>query len=99
LIGRKRDRWSLIDSDLGRQFVIFLPIVGDPLKHFHLGRPVQPVMSFTVLNHERRLDNFTGFWNEQFQPRQQNLPSVQSSPQFFFIWIDNFATAYHARHL
>jgi hypothetical protein len=45
LIGRKIDRWSLVDSDLGKQFVIFLPMVGDPLKHFPFGRPVQLMMS------------------------------------------------------
>jgi hypothetical protein len=66
LIGRKLDRWSLIDSDLGEQFVIFLQMVGDSLKYFSLGRPVQPVMSFTVLNHKRKLGNFTGFLNGQF---------------------------------
>jgi hypothetical protein len=76
LIGRKIDRWSLIDSDFGKQFVIFLPTVRDPLKHFPLGRPVQTVMSFTVLNH-KKLGNFTGFLDEQFQLRQQNLRSVQ----------------------
>jgi hypothetical protein len=76
LIGRKLDRWSLIDSDLGKQFVIFLPMVRDPLKHFPPGLPVQFVMSFTVLNHKRKLGNVTGFLNEQFQLRQQNLRSV-----------------------
>jgi hypothetical protein len=45
------DRWSLIDSDLGKEFVIFLPMVGDPLKYFPLGRPAQPLMSLPVLNH------------------------------------------------
>jgi hypothetical protein len=77
LIGRKLDRWSLIDSDLGKQFVIFLPMIGDPLKYFPLGRPVQPVMSFTVLNHKRTLGDSTDFLNEQFQRQQQNIQSVQ----------------------
>jgi hypothetical protein len=77
LIGRKLDRWSLIDSELSKQFVLFLPMVGDPLKHFPLDRLVQPVMLFTALNHKTELGNFTGFLNEQFQLRQQNLRSVQ----------------------
>jgi hypothetical protein len=77
LVGRKLDRWSLIDGDLGKQFVIFLPMVGHSLKHFPPGRPAQPVMSFTVLNHKRKLGNFTGFLNEQSQLPQQNLRSVQ----------------------
>jgi hypothetical protein len=51
-------------------------MVGDSLEHFPLGRPVQSIVSVTVLNHKAGAGDCIRFFDEHFQRRQQNPRSV-----------------------
>jgi hypothetical protein len=69
LVGSKTERCSLSYSDLGEQFMVILPMVGDPLEHFSLGRTVQCVVSITVLDHKAEVSDCRHRFNEHFQLR------------------------------
>jgi hypothetical protein len=74
----RQQNWALFSGlqHLGEQFKIILSMVGDPLEHFSLGRPVQCAVSVTVLNHKAEVSDCTHLFDEYCQLRQQNPRSV-----------------------
>jgi hypothetical protein len=69
LVGSKTERCSLSYNDLGKQFMVILPMVGDPLEHFPVGRPIQCVVSVTIVNHNTEVSDCTPLFDEHYQLR------------------------------